>query len=220
MTPADIIVEARKLLQDTRVPYRYSDDDLLGYINHTVRRMLTLRPDLFTTIEEIPTAPANILQQLPAGSHRLVDIFSVVNHNSVNEVERLSMERAYPQWVSDPPGVPYNFMRHPRNPTQFFLYPKPIPGLQLLAEYTVVPELYELQDEMNPPGDAYMAAVIDGVVFLASSIDDEHVEQGRAALFQESFMQGLGLSLQSRVVTDREDGSVEPPPEERRRQRR
>jgi hypothetical protein len=51
---------------------------------------------------------------------------------------------------------------------------------------------------------------VDGVIFLAESIDNEHVNSGRAKLFQESFVQSLGVSLQSRAITDTESGGLDP----------
>jgi hypothetical protein len=39
VTPADIITEARVLVQDTRTPYRYSDTLMLGWVNQTLKRM-------------------------------------------------------------------------------------------------------------------------------------------------------------------------------------
>jgi hypothetical protein len=56
----------------------------------------------------------------------------------------------------------------------------------------------------------YFPIVVDGVVFLAESIDDEHVNTNRAKLFQDSFMQGLGVSLQSRTITDTDAGGQDP----------
>ncbi len=47
-------------------------------------------------------------------------------------------------------------------------------------------------------------------MFLAESIDNEHVNSGRAKLFQDAFIQGLGVSLQSRSVTDTESGGMDP----------
>jgi hypothetical protein len=208
MTPAEIIVEARKLLQDTRIPFRYSDTELLGYVNQTLKRVLTIRPDLFTQTSLVPLQPGDVLQSLPADAHRLVDIYYVDGYNSVNEVERPVFERAYPQWVSDAAGIPLNFIRHARNPTKFFVYPRPVEGLSLVAEYVATPANYDLNDDILAPGAGYFSAVVDGVVFLASSIDDEHVSSGRAKLFLDSFLQALSTDLQSRIVTDDEEPSV------------
>lgn len=205
MTPANVITEVRKLLQDTLAPLRYSDADLLGYLNQTVKRILAVRPDLFNKMATVTLTANDVQQQLPADAHRLVDIYYVVGRNSVTEVERPLLQRAYPQWVSDPAGVPLNFMRHERNPTKFFVYPKPLPGTQVLLEYVAVPAAYGLNDTITAPSEGYFPVLVDGVAFLASSIDDEHVDSGRAALFQRSFMDALGVDFQSRAVTDEDE---------------
>lgn len=204
MTPADIIGEARKLLQDTRAPLRYSDSDMLGYVNQAIKRMLSMRPDLFNLMTTLSLTPNDVLQDLPDDAHRLVDVYYVVGRNSVTEVERPLFQRSYPQWVSDPAGVPLNFMRHERNPTKFFVYPKPLPGLTAMLEYVAVPPEYTLNDTLSAPSVGYMPQLVDCVVFLASSIDDEHVDSGRAKLFMDSFSQALGVDLQSRVITDKD----------------
>lgn len=204
MTPSDVIVEVRKLLQDTQAPYRYSDTDLVGYVNQTLKRMAVLRPTLFTNITSVPLTANSVIQDLPVDAHRLVQVFYIDNYNSVNEVEREVLERAYPQWVSDPAGIPFNFIRHPRNATKFFLYPRPIANLTATVEYVVEPATYGLGDTILYLKDTYLGVVIDGVMFLASSIDDEHVLSNRAKLFMESFTQALGVDLQQQAVLDNE----------------
>lgn len=207
MTPATVVVEVRKLLQDTLAPFRYSDSDLLGYVNQVVKRVALIRPDLFTTVGDVSLTANQVLQSLPAGAHRLVDIYNVKDGNAVTEVEREVLERTYPVWHTDPPGVPVNFMRHPRNPTKFFIYPRPAAGTIVVAEYSLQPSTYASGDTLPLP-DTYFSTMIDGVVFLASSIDDEHINSGRAKLFLDSFVQGLGVELKFRDLLDNEDGGV------------
>jgi hypothetical protein len=101
-------------------------------------------------------------------------------------------------------------MRHVRNPNRFFVYPAPEAGVVLVGEYAQTPPEYTLDEEITFPTDAYFPATVDGVVFLAESIDNEHVNSGRAKLFQDSFVQGLGVSLQSRTITDTEAGGQDP----------
>lgn len=204
MTPSDVIVEARKLLQDTQAPYRYSDTDLLGYVNQTLKRMAVFRPTLFTNITSVPLTANTVIQDLPSDAHRLVQVFFIDNYNSVNEVEREVLERAYPQWVSDPSGIPFNFIRHPRNATKFFLYPRPLANLTATVEYVVEPIAYTINQTILYLKDTYLGVVVDGVVFLASSIDDEHVNSNRAKLFLESFTSALGVDLQQQAVLDNE----------------
>lgn len=46
-TVKDAVNQARALLQDTTSPYRYSDEDLVAYLNNALAEVKRLRPDLF-----------------------------------------------------------------------------------------------------------------------------------------------------------------------------
>lgn len=210
MTPAEVIVEVRRILSDTLTPQRYSDTVLLGFVNQTLKRMAILRPDLFATIGNISTTANTVLQSMPSDSIRLMEIFQVVNGNAVTEVSRDTFDQTYPNWVSETPGTPVNFMRHVRNPNKFFVYPRPISGITLVGEYAQSPTDYGLNDTIALLPDAYFPTIVDGTVFLTESIDDESVSSGRAKLFQDSFTQSLGVALQSRTVTDAEEGGLDP----------
>jgi hypothetical protein len=172
--------------------------------------MVIIRPDLFSIIGEIPTTPNTVIQSLPSDAMRLVEIFAVKNSNAVLEVTRDTLDQTTPGWLTEPPDIPVNYMRHVRNPYRYFLYPAPYANVVLLAEYAQTPPDYNLNDEIALLRDAYFPVVIDGVVFLAESIDNEHINSNRAKLFQDSFTQALGVSLQSRVLTDTEEGGLDP----------
>lgn len=202
MTPAGIIVEARKLLQDVDTPYRYSDTDLLGFVNQALKRMAILRPDLFGEIGDIPTTANSAVQSLPTDALRLIDIFQVKDSTAITEVDRETMARCNPTWMNETAGTPTNFMRHVKNPERFFLYPRPVEGTVLVAEYAKTPPDYAVGDTITTPSDSFMPAIVDATVFLAESIDDEHVNSGRAKLFLDLFTSELGTSLQNRTVTD------------------
>lgn len=210
MTPNEVITEARRLIQDTKTPYRYSDAVMLGFVNQTLKRMVLLRPDLFAVIGDFTTTANTVLQSCPADSTRLIEIFQVKNGNAITEVNRATLDRTVPNWQNDTAGQPVNFMRHVRNPNRFFVYPRPEAGVVLVGEYAQTPPDYTLDQEITYPTDAYFPAMVDGVVFLAESIDNEHVNSNRAKLFQDSFVQALGVSLQSRTITDTEAGGMSP----------
>ena len=208
MTPGDIITEVRALIPDTRSPQRYSDTFLLGFVNQTLKRMVMVRPDLFALIGDIATTPNTVLQSLPADSMRLIEIFQVKDGSAVTEANRDMLDQMAPTWVSDPAGTPVNFMRHVRNANRFFLYPRPVADIVLVGEYAQTPPDYTISETIDLLPDAYFSSVVDGTVFLAESVDDEHVNSGRAQLFQESFFTSLGASLQSRSVTDTEKAAM------------
>lgn len=210
MTPNEVITEVRRLIQDTKAPFRYSDTVMLGFVNQTFKKMVVLRPDLFAVISDFATTAGSVLQNCPADSTRLIEIFQVKNGSAVTEVTRRVLDQTFPTWVNDPPDVPINFMRHVRNPNRFFVYPAPVAGTVLVGEYAQTPPDYTINQEVALPTDAYFPVVVDGTVFLAESIDNEHVNSNRAKLFQDAFVQALGVGLQSRTVTDTDEGGLDP----------
>lgn len=212
MTPNEVITEVRRLVSDTKATYRYSDSVLLGFVNSIIRRMVILRPDLFLNISDVAVTANSTLQSCPSGAVRLVEVFYTTLggvRSAITETSRDVLDQTYPEWVAESPGTPVNYMRHVRNPTKFFVSPPPVAGVTLNIEYVAAPATYSGSDTIALP-DAYFGALVDGTVFLTQSIDNEHVNSGRAKLFQDSFIQALGVDLQSRVVTDTEEAGLDP----------
>lgn len=209
MTPNEIITEVRRLIQDTKVTYRYSDAIMLGWVNQTLKRTAVLRPDLFGVIGDIATTPNVVLQSTPSDSLRLIQIFQVKGGDAVTEVDREVFDQTYPGWVNEAAGTPVNFMRHVRNPNKFFVYPRPTSGVILVGEYAQVPPDYALNDTIALIPEAYFPVLVDGVVFLAESVDDEHVNSQRAALFQKNYTEALGASVSNRVITDTKQAGMD-----------
>lgn len=206
----DVITEARYLLQDTNASMqRYSDDILLGFGNQSVKRIAVLRPDLFSYFGNISCTAGTVLQSMPDDCLRIMEIFSVVGGGAVRETNRQTMDDVYPTWISDVAGPAVNWMRHPRSLSKFFIYPKAPVAQELVVEYSQAPPDYDATDEIALLPDAYFPVVLDGVIFLAESIDNEHVNSGRAELFQKSFSDALSANLQGREATDKEKAGVD-----------
>ena len=208
MKPSEIIAEARTLIQDTSTPYRYSDTDMLSFVNKALRRISLLRPDLFAVHEFIPTQAGVIFQELPEEAARLIEVYYVQGGRALTEVHRETLDQNNPTWVSATPGNPINYMRHPRSPRHFFLSPPPAANVTLFCEYAISPRNYRMGDTIEHIPEAYQPAIIDGVVFYAESVDNEHANSGRAENAYTRMVQALGLNQQQRVVTDTESSGV------------
>jgi hypothetical protein len=211
MTPAAVIDSVRRILNDgafLRAPDTYTAATLLVFVNNTIKRMVMLRPDLFTVTATVSTTQNIVLQTMPSDSFRLVDIFQVTNANTLEEVDRLQFNRTDVNWAAEAAGTPVKFMRHPRNPNKYFLYPRPTSGITLLAEYVKIQPTYNLNDTITGLPDDYLPAVVDGVIYSVLSFENEmNQTQGgllRAKAYWESFTQTLGVSLQMRALTDNE----------------
>ena len=123
MKLSSVITEARRLLQDNTVPYRYSDAVLLGFANQALKRMAVLRPDLFAYLTTIPTVAGTNIQSIPSDGIRIMEIFQVSGGQAVTEASRESLDETYPGWMNVDAGECVNWIRHTRNQTKFFIYP-------------------------------------------------------------------------------------------------
>ncbi len=206
-TPAQVITEVRRAVQDESTPYRYSDAHMLGVFNQAIRRICILRPDLFAYTSTM-TCVGGTLQTAPADSVRIMDVIqNGIGHN-VNEVNRESVDLMFTTWQTDATDTCTNWMRHVRNPNLFFVYPPSAAGQVLTIEYVRCPATYAIDDSVTEPQDVYFPCIVDCCVFLLESVDNEHVSSGRAKQFQEMFMQLLGMSVQTKVITDTEESGM------------
>ena len=205
MILSDVITEARKLLQDTSSSaslQRFSDSVLLGFANQILKRMALVRPDLFAYVGTITCDAGEVIQSAPSDSIRLMEIFRVQGGSAVRETNKATLDQTYPAWVDATAGACVNWMRHIRNPNKFFIYPKAPADQVLVCEYAKAPPDYDASTEVALLSDAYFTTVVDGVVFMAESIDNEHVTSGRAKLFYDSFASSLDASNKAKLFTD------------------
>lgn len=201
----DVVTEVRRLIQDETATYRYSDAVLLSFANQALKRIAVLRPDLFAdTKSDYACTQDAVIQTAPTDSLRMIEVYQVVGGDGVIETTREALDQAYPTWMNDTAAATQNWMRHPRNPNKFFIYPKAPAGQQLVIEYAKTPTTYDGTTTVALLGDAYLPVVVDATVFLAESIDNEHISSQRAELFQKSFTQALGVGIQQRALTDTE----------------
>ena len=218
MTPNDIIEQVLRLEQDSgllRTPDSHIQQVLLGFVNQTILMTATYRPDLFASLGEIPTTAGNVVQSMPSDSLRLIEIFYVVGGNSVVEVSLSMMERSYPGWAATAPGMPVNYMRHPRNHNRYFLYPAPAQDVYLMADYAKVPRTYGLDDEIEYITSAYMPTLVYGTAGMAAMVLNDRITPERAMQYRQMYEQGLGVSLQTKMALDTDERRE--PEDDRRR---
>lgn len=276
ITDVEVIQRARTLIQDDAygvhpAPRRYSDDQMQGFLKHTLSYMAQLRPDLFTVTCFFQFGPHNSFhatteQRLPPPVVRLVELLyapggTIHGEFPINvpgvafeEVDWDVYMRTAPLWVTGVRGYdapylpgasgtrPARFVRHPRNPNSFFIWP----SSELVGTYldvVVSPHSLAAFSATSPQDihiarcsdfsqgltlggpdvegrgdtiidgyyllpDAYLGALIDGVVYFAESVDNEHANSGRAKLFYDSFCNQLGIDFTNREATDVSDAGV------------
>jgi hypothetical protein len=199
MILSDVITEARKLLQDTSSEAslrRFTDEVLLGFANQTLKRIALIRPDLFSYVGTITCTAGEVLQSAPSDSIRLMEVFRVQGGSAVRETNRQTIDQTYPGWVDATAGATVN-------------YPKAPAAQVLIGEYAKAPPDYASGATVELLADAYFTTVVDGTVFLAESIDNEHVTNGRAKMFFDSFTASLDTNYKTRLFTDLDSGGLD-----------
>jgi len=203
-TPQDVIDEVRGAIQDATPTYRYDDAAILRAINHCLKRIALLRPDLFAYVTSF-TCVAGTVQTLPADSVRIIDVLQGSAGN-VNEVNRATLDLAQSTWQADVTGPTQDWMRHVRNPNIFFVYPPSPNGQVLTIEYVQAPKNYAINEVITLLADVYFPVLVDCVVWWFESFDNESVSNQRAQMFQQSWNQMLNITVQAKPVTDTESG--------------
>lgn len=208
-TVQDVVTEVRDAVQDTGGIPRYSDAQITRAVNQVLKRIALLRPDLFSYVTNF-TCAAGAMQTLPVDNFRLLDVFQVASGDNVNEVNRETLDLMSSSWQSGTQGPAQDWMRHIRNPSIFFVYPPSPVGQVLSIEYCRAPGTYTLTSVVPLLSDVYFPCVVDGTVWILESVDNEHVNSGRAKMMMDSFMQMLGVTVQTKAITDNETSGQDP----------
>src|SRR5882672_10071624 len=133
VTLGQLLTGVRGVLQDTDVTaLRYADADLIDYANDALYEVALRRPDLFSFFGDIPLTAGETFQKLPSGAIRLMQIVRVKGGRAVKEADPDDFDSFNVNWHLDTADVSQNWMRHPRDPVAFYVYPQ-APGATILT---------------------------------------------------------------------------------------
>lgn len=195
MTPQDIIPPVRRVLNDENASsYRWSDAELLGWINACINVMVDLRPDLFSA-QETHVCTAGPRQEVTFDRVRLVqEVVRITDGAAILPVDREVFDRYNPSWYTGSSGPAANWMPHPASPKRFYLYPPSPAGQHVEVVYirAHVP-ITAITDTINLP-ENYAPAIQAFVVYRAESKDDEQINTSRAQAFMSDFAGMVGAS--------------------------
>jgi len=195
-----IIDRAGKLLQDiTKV--RWTEPELLEWLNDGQREIVNLRPD---------ANPKNIAvvmvtgtkQNIPATGIRLIDIVrnmgtdGLTPGRGVRIVDREVLDSQLPDWhASTPAAESKHYCFDARDPKQFYVYP-PQPAVSpgfLELVYSEAPADI-LIGAVITIDDVYSNAILDYIMYRAYSKDAEYAANpARATSHYQAFALSLGM---------------------------
>lgn len=203
-TYAATILGARKLVNDSAVPYRAIDDDMLGWTKEGVAEAVLLRPDLFA-IRGAHTCVAGAEQiLLQARAIYLVDVIGITGGAIVEEAHYMTLRQFRPGFRQDTAAAAENWLRHPEDVNRpqtkrFVVYPPALLGQSLDVLYSEAPDqslvtTATMAADVMPLDDMYFNAMQTFVMHKHEALNDEAPNPQRAAVLYTQFVALMGAN--------------------------
>jgi len=206
--PATAILDkaAHQLLDEEHV--RWTEAELLLYLNDGQRQLIVLRPEVGAVTEVVKLA-AGTKQSLPAGGVMLLDVVRNMGltgtaiGRAIRVTSREVIDSLDPNWhAAKASAVVRNFMHDPRNPLVFYVTP-PQPA-DALSHVEVVYVKTPADVTLSAPigvDDIYAPTLLDYVLYRAYGKDSEYgAELQLATQHANAFYQSLGIFNKEQLV--------------------
>lgn len=186
-----VIAKARLLLSDPG-KVRWSDQDLLGWLNSAQLAIVAVRPDAKSVRVDMLLA-AGAEQALPAEGLRLLSVLHNVGGRGITLISRDELEAGDLYWqTAKPRDQVKHYMFDADTPRLFDVYPPAVAGTKVRVSMATTPKACETLTSNIDLDDLYEGALIDGVCSRAWMQDgDNPNDKTRAADHLALFMQGL-----------------------------
>ena len=214
-TVQEIFDEARRIFHDEDSSnYRWTDAELIDYINAGLRQTVQLIPESNTieTIEDTGTSRIS-RQVLPAGGIKFIKVGrnyaddGTTPQGTVRYVEKDVMDTYDPDWeytlaagVVDGANYFQHYLHDSREPRVYYLYPPPAADNKRLAVvYSAVPTEMTIVGDTFPLSDDYINAIIQYIVYRALTKESRQTLPSayRQELWQ-NYVTALGLERAAR----------------------
>lgn len=186
---------------------RWSDDELIRWINDSRTAILVRRPQSCSKIAAVPMA-AGSKQDLPADGVQLMDVIRNLGTDgatpgrSIRRTDRQAMDDVDPYWHRATPSNEISqFTYDERTPRTFYVYPPAKAGTQLELSYAAIPPAVSSLTDTLEIGPENLEAVANFVLYRSKSKDSEYANAAEAGAFYAAFQEALGVQNQSQQAT-------------------
>lgn len=189
----DILGRARlQLMDDTGI--RWTDAELVKYVNDAQREIVLYKPDAVTRNEDLELS-VGTKQALPAASIRLLTVIRntlPTNKRSIRPVPRETLDRFKPEWHNETAVEEVqHFIFDELDQKNFYVYPPNDGNGQVEILYTKHPDPVTEDDNLEV-ADAYANVVLDYVLYRSFAKDASiPSEANRSVSHYQAFMGAL-----------------------------
>jgi hypothetical protein len=192
---------ARVLLNDPDSD-RWTDAELLGWLNGAQLQIVAVRPDAKATKVDIVLI-AGAEQSIPGSATRLLDVKRNVGGRGISLISRDQLQEFDPDWYSaDNADVIKHYTFDLNDPKSFEVYPPASAGIKVHALVAAIPTDCTAVGSTVDLDDIFEGAFVDWICYRAWSKDGDAGPDGqKAANALSTFMQALTGKTTSDVST-------------------
>lgn len=198
-----ILTKVKTLIQDT-TNIRWSDAELLGWLNDAQREISALRPDACSKTASVQLVTGT-KQSVPADGTAIIKVIRNMGTTpgttpgaAIRKVPMELLDSSTPNWHTETAVASVrHFMVDPRNPRMFYVYP-PANGSNFAEVlYAAVPVDLTLVSQTIAVDDNYANPMIDFIAFRAYSKDNDLIGNAdRAAMHRKLFNEYMAARMQ------------------------
>ena len=208
MKVSDVISRVRAILNDEDATgYRWSNTELISWINDSQNVVAVFRPDACPG-DAVVTLAAGTKQAIPTNGFRLLDVIRNIASDgttpgrSIRIVNRDLLDSYEPDWHSaTKQSTVKHFMYDERNPLVYHVYPPVNSGVKLELLYAKYPAALTSTSDDLGVADSYMEFIVNYTLFKSYAKDAEYSNNAAlAGQYLQAASGLLGVKLQKDVA--------------------
>ena len=170
MKASAVIAKARQQLNDETETYRWSDPELIGWLDQGQKEVVRLEPTANPVNATISLAEGN-LQSIPSDGYGFIKTNANMGSDGqtpgkiVNMIDRNRIDILMPDWTTARASSVIHLACRHENPRKFEVYPKPQTPRHLSITYGQIPAtVTQLTDDLTL-NDTYESVLLDYILY-------------------------------------------------------
>lgn len=185
---------------------RWSDAELLRWVNDSRAAILTRRPQACAVIETVALV-AGTKQELGPNGVQLLDAIrnmgmdGLTPGRSIRRTDRQNLDDMDLYWHKAPQSAEISqFTYDDRVPRSYYVWPPAKAGTRIDISVAQIPAPVSSTGDTLAIGLEYMDAVVNYVCYRAKAKDSEYASAGEAAAFYGAFNDTLGVTTNAQMA--------------------
>lgn len=188
---ASLVIRIRETLLDPQA-VRWSDAEIISYLNAAVSALVSTKPDLFVVYTRLAMV-AGVRQFIPADGDQFVEAYANSAGAAVRMIDRLSLDDSRPNWSVETAGPTKHVMLDGRDKNSFLVYPPASAGLLLEIGYIKSPARMVPGDGSSiPVPDQYENALYYFTLAHAYAKNAKRGDTGKFSGYMSMFTNVIG----------------------------